>query len=77
MSRVIAIGDRKIDERGIDVGVVELLRAKLEAAERGDIVAVAVIWVDPANKVGAKSEGGSRHNLIAGTVYLQIDLAKD
>lgn len=78
-AKVVPInGDGPVHQQtGIRLSVIELLREKLHAAERGEIIAVGIIWVDPADKVGSKSAGVSRHNLVAGTIYLQQELAKD
>lgn len=78
-AKVVSLHGSAIDEKGIAISVVELLEEKLDAAHRGEIVACAVIWVGPSptDKVGSKSAGDSRHNLIAGTVYLQHELARD
>lgn len=78
-AKVVSLHGSPVDDAGVALSVVELLEEKLEAARRGEIVACAVIWVGPSptDKVGSKCAGDSRHNLVAGTVYLQHELAKD
>lgn len=78
MSKVVTIRGGEIDDgTGAVLSVVELLRDRLAAAERGEIVSLAMITIDPADKIFAKSTGGNRHLLVAGTVYLQIDMTRD
>lgn len=78
MSKVVAIRGGEIDEgSGAVKDVVEFLRERLAAAERGEIVSLAMVTIDPADKICTKSSGGNRHLLIAGTVYLQLDMTKD
>lgn len=77
-NKVVTIRGGEIDEgTGVDVTVVGILEKALEAAKRGDFTAVAVIWVGHATNVDHDfSRGYGRHQLIAGTVYLQHDLAQ-
>lgn len=79
MNKIVSLRGEEIDVgTGARKSVVDLLRGFLEAAERGEIISVAIVSVDPAQKVDHHwSKGDDRHLLVAGAVYLQHELSKD
>lgn len=69
--------DIKIDEgTGAVDKVVQLLERTLEEAKRGEVAAIAMVVIDPGSQMNTYWTGGVNHHLmVAGTVYLQFDLA--
>ena len=77
--------DKVIAFRGVSLGavtgavepdVVAMLSLALQQAERGEIVAIAMVKVKPNGHVGHcwENPGGDGHLLVAGAAYLQHEL---
>ena len=77
MSKVIGLHGARVDESGVQLDVVALLADALESARRGEVVACALVLVDPAQAVRTvfRNPVGARHALVAGAHYLLTDLA--
>jgi hypothetical protein len=58
--------------------VVDYLREKLEQAERGEIIAIAVAYVSPgsATSCGFATSGGTSHPLASAVLMLHADIAR-
>lgn len=76
-SKIVTLSGIEISETtGASVGVEESIEELLDAARRGEIKAIAYVVVAPTGHIQPGSAGAScRHELVAGTVYLQHHLA--
>ena len=72
-------GEKIPDSSGAIPDVVERLEGIIAEARRGEIISFAAVVIRPNMEIGtiASSISGKRHLLVAGTVYLQNDLAED
>lgn len=64
---------------GAEPAVIEYLKDALAAAERGEIVAVGIIKIDPAGCIDCGYRNPSLqydHHIVAGCSYLQHDIAE-
>jgi len=78
MTQVVSLRGEKVNDAGVNEAVVDVLCEMLIQAQRGEIIGLAAIAVRPNNEVGTfVPDCNNRHLLLAGTVYLQRDIAKD
>ena len=80
MAKVVGIrGVATPDENGADPNVVSLLEELLRDACSGALKGVALSVVYGNGDIDTRSAAGPgyRHFLVAGTVYLQVDLAAE
>jgi hypothetical protein len=79
MSSIVGLKGQKITSAGADESLIALCREILAEAERGDIIGLATVTVRRNHMIGTRvrNTGGVRHLMLAGTVYLQHDIAKE
>ena len=74
--KVVGLNGKPIFSNQINNKIVHMLEGALLKAKAGDLSGAAIILVDRANSIYTKAEhSGTRHDLVAATVYLQQDLS--
>ena len=78
--KIVGLRDRPAPlPNGAEQPVIDILAEYLECAIRGEIVAVAVVGVQPNNEIRttARMPDGRRHFLVAGVSYMMHDLCEE